>query len=35
MQTKHEEALWWWNNRCSEVVVGDFIVDKLNEIRNY
>jgi Exostosin family len=31
MQAKHKEAIWWWENKCSEIVVGDFIVDKINE----
>lgn len=31
MKAKHEEALWWWQNKCSEIVVGNYIIDKLNE----
>lgn len=31
MQAKHEEAVGWWENKCSEIAVGNYIVDKLND----
>lgn len=32
MQEKHQEALWWWHNKCSESAVAQYIVDKLEKI---
>jgi Methionine biosynthesis protein MetW len=29
IQTKHQEALWWWQNKCSEIAVANYIVNKL------
>jgi hypothetical protein len=29
LQSKHQRALWWWENKCSESAVGQYIVDKL------
>jgi hypothetical protein len=30
MLEKHQESLNWWNTKCSEVIVGKYIADKLN-----
>lgn len=30
LQQKHQEALEWWEKKCSEVAVGQYIAEKLN-----
>nr|WP_238361212.1 glycosyltransferase family 47 protein [Iningainema tapete] len=30
MQTMHQESLNWWKKKCSEAIVGKYIVEKLN-----
>lgn len=32
MKKKHQEALDWWNTKCSEVAVAEYITQKLNYI---
>lgn len=32
IETKHQEALGWWQNKCSEIAVASHIVDKLESI---
>lgn len=33
LQSMHQNAMWWWQNKCSEIAVGQYIVNKLEEIR--
>jgi hypothetical protein len=35
MQRKHQEALFWWKNKCSEVAVGNYIAETLNSLVNH
>lgn len=32
MQEKHKESLNWWETKCSEVTVGDYMAKKLNSL---
>jgi hypothetical protein len=29
VREKHQQALWWWQNKCSETAVAQYIADKL------
>ncbi len=32
MESKHQRALWWWDQKCSEAAVGQYIVSQLKGI---
>jgi hypothetical protein len=31
LQSKHQNALSWWQSKCSEIAVGQYIINKLKE----
>ena len=33
LQSRHQDALWWWQNKCSEIALGQYIISKLEEIK--
>jgi hypothetical protein len=33
LESIHKKALWWWQNKCSENAVGQYIVNELEKIR--
>lgn len=35
MKKKHQESLDWWQKKCSEVAVGNYIAEKLNGLENH
>ena len=34
IKKKHQESLAWWKTRCSEIAVGNYLVEKLNYLEN-
>jgi Exostosin family len=34
LESIHQKALWWWQNKCSESAVGQYIVNELEKIRS-
>lgn len=35
MQKKHQESLNWWKEKCSELTVGEYIVESLNALESH